>query len=94
MCEITDALIDVHYGVENYREEINRMNRELNKNKDFIKHVFNKRFKVRGIHARVDDYSLKDNWINLLPAPPDSGVDRLTLTFKEFAQQVEFIEED
>ena len=92
MSVITDKLIDIHYDAERYKEETHRLLNELNRNKEFIESVFNRKFKVRGIHAKVDDYSLQGNWIELFSAYPDSGVDCLTLTFKEFAQQVEFVD--
>lgn len=92
MTEITDKLVDIHYGIENYKQALYKMNQELESNEKFIKDVFSKKFKIRGIHAKVDGYSIKGNWIDFLPAPPDSGIDRLTLSFKEFAQQVQFLD--
>lgn len=76
-------------------EDLKRQERSIAKQEKevdlIIENILNSKFTVRGIHAKVYDYSIRQNYITFLPAPPSSGRDELTLTFEEFADQVDFI---
>lgn len=86
-------LYKIHDRIGQHQKRLDELNAEMNMSREYIEGVFKRKFKVRGIHSRVEKYSIKENRITLLPIPPDSGVDRLTLTFEEFAEQVEFLDE-
>lgn len=86
-------LYRIHDKTEKYKEQIIKLNNEIRKEEKIIESIFSKKFKIRGIKAKVDQYSIEDNIIILKPSLPDCGIDVLVLSFKEFAEQVEFINE-
>lgn len=71
---------------------VKEINMNNSKDREVADEIFSKRFKIRGIHAKVKEYSIGENLIFLIPSEPDCGVDELKLTFEQFADQVEFIE--